>query len=239
MAELSVNIDHVATIRQARGIDIPDPVHAAVLAELAGARAIICHLREDRRHINDRDLKMLKETIKANLNLEMAATDEMISICLETKPYMCTLVPEKREELTTEGGLEVAGSKDRLEQVIKKIQAGGIKVSLFVDADEAQVRAAAELGADYIELHTGHYADAETEAEAEELYQGIAAMARLGRELGLTVHAGHGLNYQNIHRFHDCPEIAEYSIGHAIIAKAVLVGLEKAVREMADIVRPF
>lgn len=239
MADLSVNVDHIATIRQARGINLPDPVHGAVLAELAGARAIICHLREDRRHINDRDLRTIKETIKIHLNMEMAATDEMKSICQVTGPYMATLVPEKREELTTEGGLEVAGAKDRLGPYIKELQAAGVKVSLFIDAKEDQVRAAAELGAQYIELHTGHYADAETEAEALKLFKGIKEMAKLGRELGLTVHAGHGLNYDNIHRFGDCPEIAEYSIGHAIIAQAVLVGLDRAVRDMAAIVRPF
>lgn len=239
MAKLSVNVDHVATVRQARGIDLPDPVHAAVLAELAGAVAIICHLREDRRHIQDRDVAMIKKTIKCPLNLEMAATDEMQGICIETRPMMCTLVPEKREELTTEGGLEVAGAMDRLGPYIQKIQAAGIKVSLFVDADEAQIRAAAELGAEYVELHTGHYADAETPDQADELFHTIAAMARLGREAGLTVHAGHGLNYQNIHRFSAVPEIAEYSIGHALIGQAIMTGMDRAVRDMADIVRPF
>ena len=235
MAVLSVNIDHVATIRQARGIDIPDPVAAAILAELAGARGIICHLREDRRHIQDRDLALLKEVVKTRLNLEMAATEEIKRIALATKPYMCTLVPEKREELTTEGGLEVAGAMDKLGPFIKALQAGGIRVSLFIDAQEEQVRASAQLGAEYIELHTGHYADAETEEEAEKLFVQIAGMAELGRELGLHVHAGHGLNYRNIHKFIDCPLIEEYSIGHAIIARAVLVGLERAVLEMADL----
>jgi len=239
MAVLSVNIDHVATIRQARGIDIPDPVAAAVLAELAGARGIICHLREDRRHIQDRDLALLKEVVKTRLNLEMAATEEMKGIALGTRPFMSTLVPEKREELTTEGGLEVAGAKDRLGPYIKALQAGGIKVSLFIDAKEEQVRTSAELGAEYIELHTGHYADAGTEAEARRLFVQIARMAELGQELGLHVHAGHGLNYRNIHRFVDCPLIEEYSIGHAIIARAVLVGLERAVMEMVDLVRDF
>jgi pyridoxine 5-phosphate synthase len=237
MAVLSVNIDHVATIRQARGIDIPDPVAAAVLAELAGARGIICHLREDRRHIQDRDLALLKEVVKTRLNLEMAATGEMKQIALETHPYMSTLVPEKREELTTEGGLEVAGARDRLGPFIKDLKAGGIKVSLFIDAVEEQVRASAELGAEYIELHTGHYADAKDEEEAERLFVQIARMAELGSELGLHVHAGHGLNYRNIHRFIDSPLIEEYSIGHAIIARAVLVGLERAVMEMVDLVR--
>ncbi len=239
MAVLSVNIDHVATIRQARGIDIPDPAAAAVLAELAGARGIICHLREDRRHIQDRDLAVLKEVVKTRLNLEMAATDELRGIALKTKPYMCSLVPEKREELTTEGGLEVASALDRLGPYIKALQVGGIKVSLFIDAQEEQVRASSELGVEYIELHTGHYADAETEEEAEKLFIQIARMAELGRDLGLHVHAGHGLNYRNIHRFADCPLIEEYSIGHAIIARAVLVGMERAVLEMADLVRDF
>ena len=237
MAVLSVNVDHVATVRQARGIDIPDPAAAAVLAELAGARGIICHLREDRRHIQDRDLAVLKELVKTRLNLEMAATEEMRGIALKTKPYMCTLVPEKRQELTTEGGLEVAGAREKLGPYIKALQAGGIKVSLFIDAQEDQVRASAELGAEYIELHTGHYADAETEEEADSLFTQIADMADLGHELDLHVHAGHGLNYRNIHRFMDCPVIEEYSIGHAIMARAMLVGIERAVMEMVDLVR--
>ena len=239
MAVLSVNIDHVATIRQARGIDVPDPVAAAVLAELAGARGIICHLREDRRHVQDRDLTLLKEVVKTRLNLEMAATEEMTGIALATTPHMSTLVPEKRAELTTEGGLEVAGARDRLGPYIKALQSGGIKVSLFIDAVEEQVRASAELGAEYIELHTGHYADARSEEEAEKLFVQIARMAELGQELGLHVHAGHGLNYRNIHRFIDCPLIEEYSIGHAIIARAVMVGMEWAVMEMVDLVRDF
>lgn len=239
MADLSVNVDHVATIRQARMIDIPDPVHAAVLAELAGAKAIICHLREDRRHIQDRDLRLLKETVKTNLNLEMAATEEMKGICIQTKPFMTTLVPEGRQELTTEGGLEVAGAMDKLGPFVDEIKAAGIKVSLFVDADPDQIKASAELGVDYIELHTGHYADAKTPEEAEELFGPIAEMATYGHSLGLIVHAGHGLDYRNIDRFARCPEIAEYSIGHAIIARAVLVGLERAVMEMADMVAPF
>lgn len=239
MAVLSVNVDHVATVRQARGIDIPDPVAAAILAELAGARGIICHLREDRRHIQDRDLALLKEVVKSRLNLEMAATEEMQGIALDTQPYMCTLVPEKREELTTEGGLEVAGAMAKLAPYTKSLQEGGIKVSLFIDAQEEQVRASAELGVEYIELHTGHYADATTDEEAEKLFMGIARMAELGTDLGLTVHAGHGLNYRNIHRFVDCPTIMEYSIGHAIIARAVLVGMERAVMEMVDLVRDF
>jgi len=239
VAVLSVNVDHVATVRQARGIDIPDPVAAAVLAELAGARGIICHLREDRRHVQDRDLKILKETVKTRLNLEMAATEEIKAIALETQPYMITLVPEKREELTTEGGLEVAKAKAKLGPFIEEVQKGGIRVSLFIDAQEDQVRAAAELGVEYIELHTGHYADAKTEEEAEGLFMSIAEMADLGQELGLHVHAGHGLNYRNIHSFIDCPSIEEYSIGHAIIARAVLVGMERAVMEMIDLIRDF
>ena len=237
MAVLSVNVDHVATVRQARGIDIPDPAAAAILAELAGARGIICHLREDRRHIQDRDLAVLKQVVKTRLNMEMAATEEMRGIALSTKPYMCTLVPEKRQELTTEGGLEVAGARDKLGPYIKALQAGGIKVSLFIDAQEEQVRASAELGVEYIELHTGHYADAETEDEADRLFTQIADMTELGHELGMHVHAGHGLNYRNIHRFVDCPLIEEYSIGHAIMARAMLVGVERAVMEMVDLVR--
>jgi len=239
VAELSVNVDHVATIRQARLIDIPDPAQAAILAELAGARGIICHLREDRRHVNDRDLRVLKEVVKTRLNLEMAATEEIKQIALEVKPDMITLVPEKRQELTTEGGLEVAKARKKLGPFIKEVQAGGILVSLFIDPDEKQVKAAAELGADYIELHTGHYAEAKSEAEALDRLAAIAEMSELGQELDLRVHAGHGLDYRNIHRFADCPAIEEYSIGHAIIARAVLVGLERAVMEMIDLVRDF
>ena len=239
MAELSVNVDHVATIRQARLIDIPDPAHAAVLAELAGAKGIICHLREDRRHINDRDLSVLKEVVKTRLNLEMAATDEIKAIALKTRPQMITLVPEKRQELTTEGGLEVAKAADKLGPFIEEVQAAGICVSLFIDADEDQVRASVDLGADYIELHTGHYADAVNEVEAEDRFSKIAEMADLAQDLDVRVHAGHGLDYRNIHRFIDCPAIEEYSIGHAIIARAVLVGMERAVMEMIDLVRDF
>jgi pyridoxine 5-phosphate synthase len=239
VADLSVNVDHVATIRQARGIDIPDPVHAAVLAELAGAKGIIIHLREDRRHIQDRDLRVIKETVKTRLNLEMAATEELKNICISSQPYMCTLVPEKREELTTEGGLEVKGAMDKLKPFVDAVMDSGVKVSLFIDADKEQIKAASELGVEYIEIHTGHYADAVTAEEADHLFNGIKEMAAYGRELGLIVHAGHGLNYRNIHRFVEVPEIAEYSIGHAIIARAVLVGMDSAVREMAELVRRF
>ncbi len=239
MADLSVNVDHVATLRQARLIDIPDPIHAAVLAELAGAKGIIVHLREDRRHIQDRDLRLLKETVKTRLNLEMAAAAEIKKIALEIKPDMITLVPEKRQELTTEGGLEVAQAKRRLSPFIRDVQKAGIKVSLFIDPDEKQIKAAADLGAEYVELHTGHYAEAKSEEEAEERFWRISEMAGLAEEMDLIVHAGHGLNYRNIHRFIDCPEIMEYSIGHAIVAQAVLVGMERAVMEMVDIVRDF
>ena len=184
MAHLSVNVDHVATLRQARLGVSPDPVHAAVLAELAGARGIIVHLREDRRHIQDRDLYVLRQTVKTRLNLEMAATAEMKKIAMDVKPDMITLVPENRQELTTEGGLEVAGAMKKLGGFIKDVQDGGVRVSLFVDANEKQVRAAAKLGADYVELHTGAYADAQSDEEASDLLHGIFEMAHLAEELG-------------------------------------------------------
>ncbi len=233
---LAVNVDHVATVRQARRIDEPDPVLAAGIAELAGAQGIIVHLREDRRHIQDRDLYLLKETVKTKLNLEMAAAEEIIRIALRVRPHLVTLVPEKRQELTTEGGLDVRAQKRKLKEVVRRLKRGKMAVSLFVDADPAQIEAAAEVGADIIELHTGHYAEAKTESEALRLLEKIAAGARLGVQLGLKISAGHGLNYVNIRRFQGLEEIEEYSIGHSIIARAVYVGLDQAVREMVALV---
>jgi pyridoxine 5-phosphate synthase len=237
MATLSVNVDHVATLRQARGGVEPDPVAAAAIAELAGAEGIIVHLREDRRHIQDRDLFLIKRTVKTRLNLEMAATEEMIGIAADTRPWMCTLVPEKRAELTTEGGLSVASNLDAVTSAIQRLHQAGIKVSLFIDADENQIQASRQAGADFVEIHTGHYADSATEEEAVRLYQGIAAAVRSAQGKGLRVNLGHGLNYVNIWRFQGLAGIEDYSIGHAIMARAVLAGLDRAVRDMAGIVK--
>jgi pyridoxine 5-phosphate synthase len=234
--QLEVNVDHVATLRQARLIDEPDPVTAAALAELAGADGIIVHLREDRRHIQDRDLRLLRQTVKTRLNLEMAATEEMLNISREVKPDLVTLVPEKRQELTTEGGLEVAGHRDFLRDYVQKLKEGGLTVSLFVDPVAVQIDAAKEVGAYWVELHTGTYADAETPAEAQRLFQELLSAARHARSLGLRVKCGHGLNYRNIKRFRGLAEFEEFSIGHAIMARAILVGIERAVREMVELV---
>ncbi|HZE22081.1 MAG TPA: pyridoxine 5'-phosphate synthase [Desulfobaccales bacterium] len=236
MPQLEVNVDHVATLRQARLIDEPDPVAAAALAELAGADGIIVHLREDRRHIQDRDLKLLRQTVKTRLNLEMAATEEMLNISREVKPDLVTLVPEKRQELTTEGGLEVAGHRDVLKDYVQKLKEGGLGVSLFVDPAAVQIDAAKEVGAFWVELHTGTYADAETPAEAQRLFQELLSAARHARSLGLRVKCGHGLNYRNLKRFRGLMEFEEFSIGHAIMARAILVGIERAVREMVELV---
>jgi pyridoxine 5-phosphate synthase len=236
LPRLSVNIDHIATIRQARRGMEPDPVSAALLAELAGADGIIAHLREDRRHVQDRDLRLLRETIQTKLNLEMAATDEMLRIALEVKPNITTLVPEKREELTTEGGLEVASRTDFMKSYISRLRQGGIVVSLFVDPDEKQVAAARKSGADWVEIHTGAYANANTEKNREREFVKIAEAAKLAGSLGLRVGAGHGLNYINVRKIARIPEVEELNIGHSIISRAVLVGLERAVREMIGLI---
>lgn len=237
MPRLSVNIDHIATIRQARRGMEPDPVSAAVLAELAGAEGIIAHLREDRRHVQDRDLRLLRETIQTKLNLEMAATDEMQRIALEVKPNITTLVPEKREELTTEGGLEVASRIDFMRSYISRLQQGGIVVSLFVDPDEKQISAARKSGADWVEIHTGAYANANTEKDREREFVKITEAANLAGSLGLRVGAGHGLNYVNVRKIARIPEVEELNIGHSIISRAVLVGMERAVREMRALIQ--
>jgi pyridoxine 5-phosphate synthase len=210
----------------------PDPVAAALLAELAGADGIIAHLREDRRHVQDRDLRLLRETVQTKLNLEMAATDEMQRIALEVKPNIVTLVPEKREELTTEGGLEVASRTDFMKSYINRLQQGGIIVSLFVDPDDKQVSAARKSGADWVEIHTGAYANANTEKDREREFVKITEAAKLAGSLGLRVGAGHGLNYVNVRKIARIPEVEELNIGHSIISRAALVGLERAVREM-------
>jgi len=232
VARLEVNVDHVATLRQARMINEPDPVTAAALAELAGADGIIVHLREDRRHIQDRDVILLRQTIKTRLNLEMAATPEMIGLARQIKPHVATLVPEKRAELTTEGGLDVMGLQDHIRQAVSQLQEAGIYVSLFVDPRADQLQAAAATGALCVELHTGAYAEAISEADADRLFEELLSAAAHARQLGLRVKAGHGLNYQNIKRFRGRREFEEYSIGHSIISRAVLVGLDAAVREM-------
>jgi pyridoxine 5-phosphate synthase len=236
VARLEVNVDHVATLRQARLMNEPDPVTAAALAELAGADGIIVHLREDRRHIQDRDLRLLRQTIKSRLNLEMAATAEMLGIAREVKPHVVTLVPEKRAELTTEGGLNVAGQQDHLREAVSQLKEAGIFVSLFVDPQPDQIQAAATVGAHCVELHTGAYAEATSEPQAEQLFEELLAAAAHARQLGLKVKAGHGLDYRNIKRFRGRKEFEEYSIGHSIICRAVLVGLERAVREMIALI---
>jgi len=239
MARLAVNIDHIATVREARGADEPDPVLAAGVAELAGADCIICHLREDRRHINDRDLALLRQTVKTRLNMEMAAVEEMIEITRGLRPYMVTLVPEKREELTTEGGLDVKSNPDYYGKVVERIAERGIKVSLFVDPDPSQIEIAHRVGANIVEIHTGHYSEARTREDADIQFERIARAVEASADLKLGISAGHGLNYVNVKRFRFLPQIEEYSIGHSIVARAVLVGLERAVREMVEIVRGF
>jgi len=237
MAKLSVNVDHVATVRQARRALEPDPVAAAALAELAGAHGIIVHLREDRRHVQERDVRILRQTVKTHLNLEMAAAEEIIRVALEVRPNMATLVPERRQELTTEGGLDVIGQRGVVEATVKRLQEGGIRVSLFVDPDPAQIGAAAEMGSEVVEIHTGLYADAPTAEAREREFRRIVEAARVASGLGLEVHAGHGLDYRNVVALRAVEEIVEFSIGHSIVARAVLVGMERAVREMLELVR--
>lgn len=237
MSKLSVNVDHVATLRQARRGQQPDPVAAAILAELAGADGIIVHLREDRRHIQERDLEILRQVVKTHLNLEMANTKELMQIALRVKPDMVTFVPERREELTTEGGLDVAGNKEALQKSIQKLKEAGIATSLFIDSEPRQVRASKKVGTDFIEIHTGKYCEASNELIREQEFQRIVAAIRLGHRLGLRIKVGHGLDYQNVLPFTDIPEIEDFSIGHSIISRSVLVGIEKAVREMKEIIK--
>lgn len=237
MAKLGVNIDHVATVRQARGTIEPDPVLAASLAELAGADGITMHLREDRRHMQNRDLTLLRETVRTQLNLEMAATQEMVKIALEVKPDMVTLVPEKRAELTTEGGLEVKLAKDELSKYIRLLQDGEIAVSLFIDPNIDQVKAAHKVGADCIEIHTGRYAEARNRKEEDREFNDMLNAVKIASKLKLGINAGHGLDYWNIKRLLYLEEIEEYNIGHSIISRAVIVGMEKAVRDMVEIIK--
>lgn len=237
MLTLGVNIDHIATIRQARRTVEPDPVAAAVLAELAGADGITVHLREDRRHIQYRDVYVLRQTVRTHLNLEMAPTDAMVAIALDIKPNYVTLVPEKREEVTTEGGLDVVGQIQRMTEVVTNLQGAGIPVSLFIDADVAQINAAASTRAKFIELHTGRYADAKDEASREKELTMLARGCEQALAAGLRVNAGHGLTYWNVYPVACLKGMEELNIGHSIISRAVLVGLERAVKEMKQAMR--
>jgi len=236
MAKLVVNVDHVATVRQARMIAEPDPVTAAGIAELAGCHGIIVHLREDRRHIQDRDVELLKQTVKTKLNLEMAAVPEMVKIATRIKPHMACLVPEKRAELTTEGGLDVFAQQAYITDAVGELKGSGIAVSLFVDADKKQLDAAKETGADFVEIHTGHYSDAVTEAEETAAFEKIREGIIHADTMGLKVNVGHGLNYLNTRRLVPIRQIREYSIGHSIIARSLFVGIGQAVREMLAII---
>lgn len=236
---LGVNVDHVATIRQARGTRYPDPVAAAMVAELAGADQITVHLREDRRHIQERDIKVLKEVVTTRLNLEMAITEEMMGIALEYRPEMVTLVPERREEQTTEGGLDAAGQSDALKRACDRLASAGITCSVFIDPDEDQVDACHRAGAEMIELHTGEYAHAyESGGDAQSHIEVLRRAARAARERELIVAAGHGLDYRNVSALTAVREIIEYNIGHSIVARAVLVGFDRAVREMLQLMNP-
>lgn len=232
---LGVNIDHVATLRQARGTRYPDPVQAAIESEQAGADSITLHLREDRRHIQERDVRLLQEILQTRMNLEMAVTDEMLAIAEQVRPADCCLVPERREELTTEGGLDVAGQKGRVRDACQRLAEAGVRVSLFIDAEPAQIEAAVECGAPVIEIHTGHYADAIDQTQAQAELARIEKAVQLGSEGGLQVNAGHGLHYHNTDAIARMPAIRELNIGHAIIARAVFVGLQEAVLEMKRI----
>lgn len=229
---LGVNVDHVATLRQARGTNYPDPVYAASVAEHAGADGITVHLREDRRHIQDRDIYLLKQTLHTRMNFEMAVTDEMLDIACDVKPTFCCLVPEKREELTTEGGLDVAGQQDKINSAVERLANAGIQTSLFIDADKTQIDAAVLSKATYIEIHTGQYAEAETETVQQQELARLVEGIEYAHALGLKVNAGHGLNYFNVKPIAAIPEIIELNIGHAIIARAVIDGLDKAIRDM-------
>jgi pyridoxine 5-phosphate synthase len=236
MATLGVNIDHIATIRQARRTVEPDPVTAAAIAELAGADGITVHLREDRRHIQERDVQILRQTVRTHLNLEMAAVPAMVEFALQVRPDYVTLVPERREEITTEGGLDVVKGGNALAKVIETLQKAGIPVSLFVDADPEQLKAAAQTGAQWVELHTGKYANCRHEADRKAELKNLTRGAELATSLGLRVNAGHGLTYQNARAIAQIPLMEELNIGHSIISRAVLVGLDRAVREMKALI---
>lgn len=234
---LGVNIDHIATVRNARGTNYPDPVQAAFVAEQAGAEGITVHLREDRRHITDRDVELLRQTIQTRMNLEMAVTDEMVDIACRIRPAFCCLVPEKRQEVTTEGGLDVAGQKEKIARAVKHLTEAGIKVSLFIDPDHTQIDAADDVGAPFIEIHTGAYADAETSQEEDKEFIRIKDAVAYAAGKGLKVNAGHGLNYHNVQRVAALPAVYELNIGHAIIGRAVFSGLAAAVADMKTLLR--
>lgn len=234
---LGVNIDHIATLRNARGTNYPDPVQAAFIAEQAGADGITVHLREDRRHITDRDVRILRQTIQTRMNLEMAVTDEMLDIAIELKPQFCCLVPEKRQEVTTEGGLDVAGQQDKMAVAVERLAQAGILVSLFIDADHRQIDAAVAVGAPYIEIHTGAYAESQGDLAIQAELKRIAKAATYAASKGLKVNAGHGLTYHNVQPIAALPEMYELNIGHAIIGQAVMSGLPAAVADMKLLMR--
>jgi pyridoxine 5-phosphate synthase len=234
MLRLGVNVDHVATVRQARRIEVPDPVEAALLAEKAGADGITVHLREDRRHIQERDVELMRRRLGTKLNLEMATTPAMVAFAERLRPHDACLVPEKREELTTEGGLDVVANQQKIREAVQRLQDRGIQVSLFIDPERTQIEASKEVGAHAVEIHTGAYCNA-AETEREKERRAVAMAAPLARSLGLEVHGGHGLNYDNVLPIASIPEIVELNIGHSIIARAVIVGIEQAVREMKQL----
>ncbi|BES85769.1 pyridoxine 5'-phosphate synthase [Pectobacterium araliae] len=239
MAELllGVNIDHIATLRNARGTAYPDPVQAAFVAEQAGADGITVHLREDRRHITDRDVRILRETLQTRMNLEMAVTEEMLNIACDVKPHFCCLVPEKRQEVTTEGGLDVAGQQEKIDNAVARLSQANILVSLFIDADKRQIDAAVASGAPYIEIHTGAYADAPDDETRQHEFERIRDAATYAAAQGLKVNAGHGLTYHNVLPIAALPEMHELNIGHAIIGRGVMSGLKDAVTEMKSLMR--
>ncbi len=237
MTQLAINVDHIATIRQARGINEPDPVAGAAICELAGAAGIVVHLREDRRHIQDRDVLLLRQTVKTKLNLEMGANKDIIDIALDLKPDMVTLVPEKRQELTTEGGLNVSGQKKKLGKTIERMNKANIPVSIFIDPDKKQIKSSLEIGATFVEIHTGRYCDALTEKVRDKEFNHISRAAEEAFQTGLRVNAGHGLDYSTTARVAALDTIEELSIGHAIITRAVFTGLDQAVKEMREIIR--
>jgi len=234
---LGVNVDHIATLREARKTTEPDPVYAAILAEMGGADQITIHLREDRRHIQDRDVRLIRETVQTRLNLEMAITEEMVGIALATRPYSVCLVPEKREEVTTEGGLNLLERSENFSQLIRQLQEGQIKVSLFIDPTEDNIKLAHKFNVDSVELHTGAYANADSEAEIREELSRIEMAAKLGSRYQLNICAGHGLTYRNVRPIAKISEIGELNIGHSIIARAAFVGMAQAVRDMKELIR--
>jgi len=234
LIRLGVNVDHVATVRQARGVDVPDPVEAALIAEKAGADGITVHLREDRRHIQERDVLLLRQSLKSKLNLEMAVTPAMLVLAENVRPYAACFVPEKREELTTEGGLDVASHQEKIREATQRLQGLGVRVSLFVDPETAQIEASHDAGAHAVEIHTGAYCNAlGTERDKQLLV--IREASKLAQSLGLEVHGGHGLNYDNVLAIAQISQMAELNIGHSIIARAIIVGIEQATREMKEI----